>query len=384
MSMMERRPWTQRLNRRLPLRFRDHLPQAPPHLPPESVASDSAQLPTEGEPNSTGHVSLCYRLRCVFTTKRNIFGLFQRYHATHLPSHDPEEYNLLPELSDIPSQSSVTSGSPTFFPYPNRSSFRLGDWYWNGGVQKSQSSFRDLVEIISDPDFSSTDIRDVKWDAVNRILASNDQDEWLDEDAGWMKTSITISVPYHPRRGVQPRPGIGPRNYTVPDFYHRSLVTVIKEKLSNSNDNAHFHYEPFELNWQPGESRRNERVYGELYTSPAFIDAHRELQDSPAEPGCDLPRVIVALMFWSDVTHLTSFSNAKLWPLYLFFGNESKYRRCKPSCHLCHHIAYFQKVCLTWLLVYSRSEPSYNSCQRPSRILLRSRQQMGNPLALRL
>ena len=37
LSMMERRPWTQRLNRRLPLRFRDPLPQPSPHLPPTSL-----------------------------------------------------------------------------------------------------------------------------------------------------------------------------------------------------------------------------------------------------------------------------------------------------------------------------------------------------------
>lgn len=49
-------------------------------------------------------------------------------------------------------------------------------------------------------------------------------------------------------------------------------------------------------------------------------------------------------MFWSDSTHLTSFGDSKLWPLYMFIGNDSKYRRCKPSHKLCSHIAYFQKV----------------------------------------
>ncbi|KAH7904490.1 hypothetical protein BJ138DRAFT_1019091 [Hygrophoropsis aurantiaca] len=74
------------------------------------------------------------------------------------------------------------------------------------------------------------------------------------------------------------------------------------------------------------------------------MDAHKEVQGLPNEPGCDRPKVVVALQFWSDSTHLTSFGNAKLWPLYLWFGNESKYRRCKPSCHLCNHIAYFQPL----------------------------------------
>ena len=49
-------------------------------------------------------------------------------------------------------------------------------------------------------------------------------------------------------------------------------------------------------------------------------------------------------MFWSDATHLTQFGNSQLWPCYLFIGNESKYRWCKPSCNSCSHIAYFQKV----------------------------------------
>ncbi|KJA18100.1 hypothetical protein HYPSUDRAFT_145489 [Hypholoma sublateritium FD-334 SS-4] len=49
-------------------------------------------------------------------------------------------------------------------------------------------------------------------------------------------------------------------------------------------------------------------------------------------------------MFGSDATHLTSFGSAALWPCYMYFGNESKYRRCKPTCNLCNHIAYFQKL----------------------------------------
>jgi len=107
-----------------------------------------------------------------------------------------------------------------------------------------------------------------------------------------------------------------------------------------------FHFEPHELLWQRNKDTDPVRVQGELYTSPAFIDAHRKLQDSPREPGCDLPRVVIALMFWSDATQLTSFGNAKLWPLYMYFGNDSKYGRCKPSCHLCEHVAYFQTVSL--------------------------------------
>jgi len=60
-----------------------------------------------------------------------------------------------------------------------------------------------------------------------------------------------------------------------------------------------------------------------------------------------LPHFIVALMFWSDATHLTSFGDEKLWPLYLYFGNNSKYEWCRPSNYLCEHVAYFEYMRLT-------------------------------------
>ncbi|KIM51113.1 hypothetical protein SCLCIDRAFT_80451, partial [Scleroderma citrinum Foug A] len=53
-----------------------------------------------------------------------------------------------------------------------------------------------------------------------------------------------------------------------------------------------------------------------------------------------LPRRIIRLMLWSDATHLTTFGMAKLWPLYVYMGNESKYMCCRPSSNLCSHAAY--------------------------------------------
>jgi hypothetical protein len=107
-------------------------------------------------------------------------------------------------------------------------------------------------------------------------------------------------------------------------LYHHKLVSVIQEKVSTSY--VHLHLEPYELFWQPSESLGPVRVHGELYVSEAFVSAHHDLQASLGELGCNLPKVILALMFASDGTQLTAFSNAKLWLLYLAVGNESKYR----------------------------------------------------------
>jgi hypothetical protein len=285
------------------------------------------------------------RLRRPFTTQKNIFGLSRQYFAEELPTHDPEDSVPLQDLSDmLPTPTDPpNSATRTIYPYPNSSTLQLGEWYWNGGVQKSQASFKELVKIVGDPDFRPADVRDAKWDHIDKQLASDsDEGEWLDAD--WTRTPVTIQVPFQRRRGIPLGPQVGPRNYIITDFYHRSLVSVVREKLADPHHDHLFHYEPYELKWQPGGAPRPVRVYGELYSSPAFMDAHQELQESPGEPDCDLPRFIIGLMFWSDATHLTSFGDAKLHPLYMYFGNESKYRRCKPSCHLCNHVAYFQKV----------------------------------------
>ncbi|KIM51948.1 hypothetical protein SCLCIDRAFT_142232, partial [Scleroderma citrinum Foug A] len=104
------------------------------------------------------------------------------------------------------------------------------------------------------------------------------------------------------------------------------------------------HYKPYELCWQPPHKANDVRVYGELYTSESLLTAHRQLQDSPPELGCTLPCHIIRLMLWSDATHLTTFGTAKLWPLYVYMGNKSKYMHCKPSSNLCSHVAYFHTL----------------------------------------
>jgi hypothetical protein len=278
----------------------------------------------------------------VLRTPRNIFGLFRQYRAERLPSHDPEEFVGFQDLQDAP----VSTDRPLqnldniIYPYPNENSFRLGEWYWNHGIQKSHESFTELLSIVGGSKFRPEDVQHKQWNKIDKKLAGDGGDEWLDvEDAGWKTTPIHISVPF-PRRAKNP----GPKDYLVGNLHHRTLVSIIREKLTRTDDVQQFHFEPFELFWKPAEDSPDVKVHGELYTSKAFLDAHHKLQNSPGEPGCDLPRVVVALMMWSDATHLTAFGSAKLWPSYLYFGNESKYRRCKPTCHLCEHVAYFQTV----------------------------------------
>lgn len=341
LTLIERQSWSGRINRgRLPERFRDELPQPTP-----PVSSPPAPEIHQGARSSP-------RIQRIFTSAKNAFGLFRRYQSARPPTHDPDVHLTADDLSNIPpAQAFPRAVSPTdFFPYPNRSAFALGDWFWNGGVNKSQASFDSLMDIISDENFSIDDVRDVNWDRVNKELGAEDAGEWLDEDAGWTSTPVSILVPFQPRRGVPSPLGACARNYTVGEFRHRKLVSVIKEKITGLEATHQFRFEPYELLWHPPHLPEPVRVQGELYNSPAFLDAHQDLQNSPGEPDCDLPRVVAALMYFSDATHLTAFGNAKLWPLYQFFGNDSKYPRCKPTSHLCEHVAYFLTVRISSLV----------------------------------
>lgn len=363
MSIAEGRP--RRLNRCLPARFRDVTPQLLPFVPltlppPMSPSPEPQTLPASGRPSppspehSTSAPSLLSRLgRMLQQPQRNIFGLLRKYDTGTLPVHDPEELITLESVFDTHEpESANNSAEPSNLtihdPYPNKNSFLVGEWY-HAGTQKSRESFRDLLDIIGSLAFKPEDVRETPWDKIDEHLGRNDFDavvpddhnpDWLDEDASWKKTPIRISVPFHSHAKT---PGL--KDFLAGDLYHRPIVSIICEKIKNLNHDKQFHYEPYELFWQTSDNGPRTRVYSELYKSPAFIDAHCELQDAPGEPDCDLPRVIVGLMFASDATQLTSFGNAKLWPCYMYFGNESKYRRCKPSCHLCEHVAYFQEVC---------------------------------------
>ena len=86
------------------------------------------------------------------------------------------------------------------------------------------------------------------------------------------------------------------------------------------------------------------QVFGEAYSTDAYYEAWEEIQALPREPDDKLERVVAGLMMWSDSTHLASFGNASMWPIYMYFGNQSKYTRAKPTAFASHHLAYIPSV----------------------------------------
>ena len=175
-----------RLNRQLPLCFRDVLPKSPMPLPPSGI-----QL--LGGPSNQGasepHLSCLsppVPAPCsMFKTQPNKFGLFCVFRSERLPSHDPDEQstNAQSFLSQLPFTANssippiVTSAPDNpFHPYLNESSFRLGDWYWNHGPQKSHENFKLLLDTIGDLEYNPEDVRNTNWRTINKELGSSSDD----------------------------------------------------------------------------------------------------------------------------------------------------------------------------------------------------------------
>ena len=281
------------------------------------------------------------------TTAMNSFGLFRNY-LFH-PSHDPDSVVDPSNLSNLrahappppsPEPNEANHGPP--WPFSNMSVWRLMQWVNTGSRLKSEGEVNRLVNnVLSAPDFRTEDLQNFSTHRENGCLDAANKANPLGDN--FQVASVTIEVPTGDLCDSETS-----RSYSVPGLHYRKLLSVIKAAFSDPLS-SHFHLTPFSLMHKSPTTGVEQRVYGELYNSDAFIKEHHCIQNCsrppPDDAGCKLEKVIAALMFWSDSTHLTSFGTAKLWPIYLFFGNLSKYIRSRPSSGACNHLAYIPSVC---------------------------------------
>ncbi|KAE9385442.1 hypothetical protein BT96DRAFT_960747 [Gymnopus androsaceus JB14] len=156
---------------------------------------------------------------------------------------------------------------------------------------------------------------------------------------GFKEVGVDIQVP-------SSRKNAPPGTFTVPGLLHCDLLSIIIEAFAHPLASK-YHLSPFRLFHQLPGADKEHRVYGEVYTSEAFIQEHDKVQRtalSSEDKECKLECVVAALMFWSDSTHLAQFGNAKLWPIYMMMGNLSKYIWSQPNSQACHHIAYIPSL----------------------------------------
>jgi hypothetical protein len=178
---------------------------------------------------------------------RNIFGLFQQDCTTRFSDHDPCKNIVSNDLTDdVPPTLSLN----IYFPYPNESSFLLGEWYWSGGGRKSQSSFQHLIKIVGHPNFQPEDVASSNFWLIDAHLTGgywlNSEEDWEDEpcDGDWVKTPIKIKVPFQ-KRMLHP----GQKVFDAGILHHRKLVSVLREKITWPSIHPHLHFKPYEYFW---------------------------------------------------------------------------------------------------------------------------------------
>ncbi|KAI0757776.1 hypothetical protein C8Q80DRAFT_1216250 [Daedaleopsis nitida] len=168
-----------------------------------------------------------------------------------------------------------------------------------------------------------------------------------------------------PRTGARYTSVDAAPTYQVDGLHHRHIVDLVIGVLSDKDSRfaKSYHYVPNELYWQPPSASSSDlstnpsssssgsaesappppiRVYTDSYNTDAVLEEEKKLQNMPRIEGDDpkLEYAIVSLLVWSDETALSSFGSAKLWPIYLYFGNLSKYIRGRPTEFVAEHLAY--------------------------------------------
>ncbi|KAH7909388.1 hypothetical protein BJ138DRAFT_1102735 [Hygrophoropsis aurantiaca] len=352
---------------RLPARFVDFLPGSSTHLPhmpltdrqarnqkppPEPVPENSPP-PMESSPEPECEPSRSHPV----TTPPNDMGLFRVYPT--LPTLIPVDGISLDSVCDAPAlrepdmqQGPDISGIPeepgpdnVFSAFSSPSAAMLMAWQYSGSTTKSGPELIRLVQHLRDPAVNLDDIR-----AYDHTRETKNLDKVLDNvtnpfnvENGWRNSSVRIKLPKENAKSTTFTTEEYAPDFEVKGVYHRDLTDIITQVFQDKSSNS-FNMTPFEQYWQPSNDEPPVRVYSEAYSSPEMLDAHAEINALPRDPDDNLERVVASLMMWSDATHLANFGTASLWPFYLYFGNQSKYTRAKPTAQACHHVAYIPSL----------------------------------------
>jgi hypothetical protein len=276
-----------------------------------------------------------------YDTLPDAFGVFRRYRSRphtipdltcELNYYSNKEYENLGKICALDRDL-----NSVVWPCPNISTFLVQHWHWVEGGQKTKNSRDSLVNgVMLDPRFNINDIRGISWTDLDKQLEAKGSSGL---SAGWNKSTLGLKVPSYRDTSSSTT-----ATFPIPNFQYRKLIDVMIEAFSR-NDPQSFHYEPFELHSLVSpDAGESQRLCGEVYTSKAMLELHDEIQKLPPKPGCNLPRVVGAFMFSSDGAQVAQFSTKNIHPVYCYFGNQSKYERCKPSSNTCFDIAHIPPV----------------------------------------
>ncbi|PPQ93473.1 hypothetical protein CVT25_008490 [Psilocybe cyanescens] len=208
--------------------------------------------------------------------------------------------------------SSSAAAGNIYAPFLNVSVFCLMHWFYLGSNLKLVTELDCLVkEVILAEDFDLAHLKGFSTDKeLGRLDDQTEGSSPFAQENRWKKSTIKLALPsenmQHSSENAAPV-------LEIPNVYHHSLVETIVSAFKDKNAQT-FHYTPFHQFWKPTPPSAPERTISELYNSDTFYDEHVKIMQKPTEP------------------------------VYLLFGNQSKYARCKLSSFAANHVAYIPSL----------------------------------------
>lgn len=363
---------------RMPNRYIDYLPGSATHLehmPPTRQQARGRRLAQADEPIAEHEApqikdndDAC-PLLIPSETEPDSMGLYRIY-CTH-PTLIPKGEGALDNVCDTPTLdaagntaeqvSQSLTGVP--LPPPEITCHNLYDafssptaglmmcWHFSGSTAKSTAETHRLMKFLDNNKYKREDARIFNIPREKKLLEDylTDTSNPFRAENGWQKSSVKIPLPKE--KVKWPSEDAAPQ-LEIEGVHHRSLTSIITSVFEDSVSST-FHMTPYQQMWETSDGRKIE-IFSEAYSSIAMREAYAKVHSLPRAADDNLERVVASLMMWSDATHLASFGDASLWPFYLFFGNQSKYTRGKPTASACHHVAYIPTVHCVSLDLYMR------------------------------
>lgn len=325
-------PSPKHCNRRT-VQYHDEPPPPPPViLPPTYPESEAAALPSE------------------YTSQKTSYGVFRVYPGGY-PSWTPTEFSdgATDQALDL------SSSTPYFAPFKSASTFRVLHWYETASATKSMAEVdRFIDEVWLADDVNKEDLRAFRTATeVKRLDNYLNTEHSFFERGGWKKGIVAIPLP---AEKVKYKCEAEAPKLSISGIYYKEPLEVMKAALKG-NSAKQFHNAGYREYWQPSPNVPPERIFSEVYSADVFLNEAQKIRLANltgSTPHIDT--VVCAFMLYSDSTHLTNFGTSSLWPVYIYFGNISKYSRCESSSFSAYHLAYIPKVCYS-LLQCNITEP---------------------------
>ncbi|RDX49140.1 hypothetical protein OH76DRAFT_1351220 [Lentinus brumalis] len=274
----------------------------------------------------------------------------------------------------------VPDERPPYSPFPNVSTFEYVYWQNTGANKKSDQQINGLARVMQEDDFNASDL--AGFDAARELKRL---DDYTEDDVGspfsaqdgWIEGEVHVHVP---KEGVCYASEDKAPVFTLKGVWHRRFREVIRSSLQQESVKD-WHMVPHRLypsssspspepctsrsssagssssstsssSFTSSSSRPNDspeediRVWSEIFNSDTALEEDATIRAQPRQAGDpdDLEYCVTLICLYSDSTRLTNFGKANLWPIYLYFGNQSKYTRGRPTAYAARHMAYIPSL----------------------------------------